>query len=309
MTDKLRKSTKPPFHTTRLDRVEEGDSTSDALGTAYAPSPRPTFARPTLIRRSEATRHLWGDGTSGCVADLIYASTDAIHALVFGLPAGGSFSHSEEYRTVFGADEVLHVLSGTMVLANPETGEVCRVPRGGRVFFRKDTWHHAFAHGGEPLRVFEIFAPPPSSGTSGAYARTRPYLDDSIYADDSILGNLQGSAVPPQTIHVLRDEHVVWRRDLGVLIGMLVSTKHLTVHTLEINPSEVAKRHVHRGDEILYVLDGELWIRAWHEGRAHVFELVPDDACFIPMGCEHEYRNYGSVTCQALVGVAPDYSS
>jgi quercetin dioxygenase-like cupin family protein len=272
----------------------------------YSPSPRPSFDRPTAIRAAAATRHVWGDSESGEVADRIYASTDRIHALVFCLPAGGSFRHSPEYRTVFGADEVLHVLAGTMVAANPETGEVHRVARGERIFFGPDTWHHAFAHGGEALEVLELFAPPPAAGTSGAYARTRPYLEDSRYADDSALGTTPGER-PPGTMHVLRAADVVWRRELGVLTGVVASTEHLTVVTHELNPGEAALPHTHGGDELLYVLSGEFWVRAWHGDEVHVYELGPGDAFYVPMGDRHEYRNHGSGLAEAIAGIAPSY--
>ncbi len=156
----------------------------------YAPSPRPSFDVPTHITRAGVTRHIWGDDEAGLVADWIYASTERVHALVFGLAPGQAFRHSREFRTVFGADEVLHVLSGTMVLANPESGEVERLEPGESVFFQADTWHHAFAHGPEPLRVLELFAPPPAAGASGAYARTRPFLEASTYQDPRLLGQL-----------------------------------------------------------------------------------------------------------------------
>ena len=145
--------------------------------TTYRPSPRPTFDGPAAIPYASVTRHIWGDAEAGEVADWIYASTERVHALVFGLAPGAWFRHSPEFRTIFGADELLYVLRGTMVLANPETGEVLRVPRGGTAFFRSDTWHHVHAHGNEELRVLELYAPPPSTGSSGAYARTRPYLE------------------------------------------------------------------------------------------------------------------------------------
>jgi quercetin dioxygenase-like cupin family protein len=273
----------------------------------YTPSPRPSFSVPTLIRRADATRHLWGDDESGVVADLIYASTGLIHALVFELPPGGVFRHSPSHRTVFGADEVLHVLSGTMVIANPETGEVLRVPRGGRVFFHKDTWHHAFAHDGEPLRVLELFAPPPAAGASGAYARARPYLERPRYADDAVLGSLPGPPPAPGTLRVLREDEIVWRRDLGVLAGLLVSTEELTVHTIELGPGDASSAHVHGGDEVLYVLAGSLWVRARADGETYVFELEQHDACFLPAGSEHEYRSYGARPAEALVGIAPRY--
>ena len=92
-----------------------------------SPSPRPTFDGPALIRRADVTRHVWGDPAAGEVFDWIYASTERVHMLVFGLPPGGAFRHSEDYRTIFAADEVLHVLQGTMVLADPQQGEVQRV--------------------------------------------------------------------------------------------------------------------------------------------------------------------------------------
>jgi quercetin dioxygenase-like cupin family protein len=284
------------------------ESAAPSAVQGYSPSPRPSFDKPTAITRETVTRHLWGDDVSGCVSDLIYASTERIHGLVFSIPAGGSFEHSQEFLTVFGADELLEVLSGTMVLANPETGEVERIPAGKRVFFRKDTWHHAFAHGNEPLRVLEIFAPPPAAGASGAYARTRPYLQTSYYADERVLGALPSDERPPRTLRVLGDSDVVWRRDLGVLCGVLVSTEHLTVHTLEINPGEVASVHRHGGDELLYVTEGTLWVRAWQDTQPYVFELDRDDACLIPAGCEHEYRSHSDQTVHATIGVAPKYA-
>jgi quercetin dioxygenase-like cupin family protein len=273
----------------------------------YSPSPRPTFDGPAQIRRSDVTRHVWGDPEAGEVADLIYASTELVHCLVFGLAPGGRFTHSPEFRTVFGADELLHVLSGTMVIADPETGEVQRVAAGQSVSFGPNTWHHAFAHGGEPLRVLEIFAPPPAAGTSGAHSRTRPYLETSTYADDSVLGNVPGATAGRGAFRVVRDDEIVWRRDLGVLAGVLLSSEQLTVHSLELNPGERAAEHAHGGDEILFVTRGTLWVRAWHEGATAVFELGPEDAAYIPRGCLHEYRVYDGGPAEAIVGVAPQY--
>jgi quercetin dioxygenase-like cupin family protein len=263
----------------------------------YSPSPRPNYTVPTAITRAGVTRHLWGDEESGVVADLIYASTQAIHALVFILPPGGAFRHSSEYRTVFAADEVLHVLSGTMMLSNPETGDVERVPQGGSVFFGPDTWHHAFAKGDEPLHVLEFLAPPPASGSTGAYARSRPYLEHARYEREDDTAQ--------STLRLLRDEDVVWHGELGVRSGTLVETPRLAAQTIEIGPAEASTWHSHSGDEVLYVLEGTLWVRARHADTTYVFELGRDDACLLPAASEHEYRNYGAVTVKTLVGIAP----
>ena len=275
--------------------------------TAYRPSPRPTFEGPALITRREVTRHIWGDPEAGEVADWIYASTDRIHCLVFGLPAGGAFRHSPEFRTVFGADELLYVLEGTMLLCNPESGEVERIAAGSSVVFRQNTWHHAHAHGGEPLRVIEFFAPPPSAGTSGAHARTRPYLEQPRASDDALLGRIVPGAERARSLLPVREADVVWRRDLGVLVGLHLSTEHITAGVLEINPGEASAVHEHPGDEVLFVLDGTLHVRAWHRGEVYVFELGPEDACFLPAASRHEYRAYGACV-RALVAVAPQWS-
>jgi quercetin dioxygenase-like cupin family protein len=169
------------------------------------------------------------------------------------------------------------------------------------VFFGRDTWHHAFAHGGEPLHVLELLAPPPASGSTGAYSRTRPYLEHPVYARE---GDADSGSTR-NTLRVLRDEDIVWRRDLGVLSGTVAETSRLTVLTIEINPGESSAWHTHAGDELLYVLDGRLWVRAADGDTTYVFELGQDDACLLPAGCDHEYRNYGAVTARTLVGIAP----
>ncbi len=272
-----------------------------------ASSPRPDFDGPALIRRADVTRHVWGDPAAGEVFDWIYASTEQVHMLVFGLAPGAGFRHSEDYRTIFAADELLHVLQGVMVIADPETGEVQRAGVGENVFFRRDTWHHAFALGPEPLRVLELFAPPPAAGASSAYARAQPYLEESRYGDDRLLGHWPPAQPPEPRLRVLRPADVLWRRDLGVLCGILVSTEHLTVATLEVGPGEAAALHEHGGDEVLMALEGALWVRAWFDGGVRVFELEPEDVCYLPAGSRHEYRNAGGATARAICGIAPRY--
>lgn len=288
---------------------KEPDSVPPGHGgrTAYRPSPRPRFSGPAAIPYATVTRHIWGDAEAGEVSDWIYGSTDKIHALVFGLAPGGSFRHSPEFRTVFGADEVLTVLSGTMILANPETGEVIRVPSGESAFFRANTWHHVFAYGSEPLRVLEFLAPPPSQGTTGAYARSRDYLAHARYSDDSVLGHLPRATPTGGTLTWVRPHDVVYRLEGDGLVGLLGSTEHLTAATLELASGKAGSVHAHGGDEILYVRSGTLTVRAWTADHTHVFELSADDAAFIPAGVAHEYRNYTAIEAEALVGVAPQY--
>src|SRR5438128_686110 len=109
-----------------------------------APSPRTVFSSPTHIPFDKTIHRMWGDQETGQVPDWIYISGEKIHQLIFKLAPGATFKHSANYRTYFAADVVYSILSGALVLINPETGEAHRAEAGETMFFRRDTWHHGF---------------------------------------------------------------------------------------------------------------------------------------------------------------------
>lgn len=279
----------------------------------YTPSPRPTFDGPAHIPYAAAARFLWGDSDSGEVADWVYVSSNKIHQLVFALAPGGGFRHSVEYRTRFAADEVFYVLSGTMLLANPETGEVHRVETGEAAFFRRDTWHHAFNQSAEQLRVLELFAPPPSQGTSGAYARSKPNLTNVTYVQDQLLTHWpmqRERALQEHTMRVLREPDACWRlegSDHPALVGLWVSTEHLTVGKVYLRPGQQTDIHIHGGDESLYLLEGMLQVHVPENTGQRLFELTPGDGFYIPQGVPHQYYNISGQPLSLIFAVAPSY--
>lgn len=277
---------------------------------SYAPSPRPTFDRPTRIPFQGVTRHLWGDDEAGRVDDWIYVSSGKIHQLVFGLAPGQAFRHSPEFRTVFGADEVLYVLEGEFGCANPETGEVLVVRPGQAVFFRKDTWHHGFNLGTTPVRVLEFFAPPPSTGTSGAYARTRPYVERSRYTRDEFLGRLPMERAPFRTMTPLAERDVHWRLEgerQSLLVGLYAATEHLTSGKGRLLPGQRSDVMRFGGDCGLYQLGGRLNVLAPEAEGQRWFDLEPKDGFFLPAGAPWQLYNPGSEPAEYLFGVAPRY--
>lgn len=279
----------------------------------YSSSPRPTFDAPAPIPYSTVTRHLWGDEDSGEVADWIYVSSDHIHQLVFGLPPGDSFRHSDAYRTVFAADEVLYVLSGELVLANPETGEVHRVLPGEAAFFRRDTWHHAWNVSTDELRVLELFSPPPSKAASGAYARTKPYLHDVRYTRDDWLGRwpaVANEARSGHTIRVLRAQDVLWRMEgdeRRLLVGILASTEHLTVGMVRLLPGQRSDVRRHGGATSLYLRSGRLHVRLTDQPPPSWHELSSGDGFYLPRGTPYQYYNMSAEPVEFIFGVAPTY--
>jgi len=281
---------------------------------AYKSSPRPVFDGPTPIPYAQVTRHIWGDAAAGLVDDWIYVSSDKIHQLVFGMPPGDGFRHSESFRTVFAADEVLLVLMGTMVIANPESGETHLVRQGESVFFQKDTWHHAFAWGDQELRVLEYFAPPPSTGSSGKYAATKTYVSDIRYERSGLIGQwpaAQAQANAAATIRVLREADRLWSLDRGdprVLTGIIASTDQLTAGTVRLSPGGRSQTLGHGGAAGLYVLAGRVNILIDDPDASPVwFELHPQDGFYIPQGTRYRAFNMGGAPAEYAFGVAPLY--
>jgi mannose-6-phosphate isomerase-like protein (cupin superfamily) len=280
---------------------------------SYAASPRPTFDVPTAIPFASVTRHLWGDDAAGRVDDWIYVSSGRIHQLLFGLPSGQAFRHSESYRTVFGADELLYVVEGMLGLANPETGEVKVARTGEAVFFRKDCWHHGFSLGTEPLKVLEYFAPPPSTGSSGAYAKTRPYVSENRYAEPAILGRWpmdRAALTAGDRMQHLTDLDLRWRMEgegQGLLVGLYCATEHLTAGKARLLPGQKGALRRHGGDLGLMVLSGGLNVLCPEAVGQKWFDAGPMDGFFVPEGAPYQVWNMGDAPVEYLFGVAPGY--
>jgi len=271
---------------------------------------------PGAVPASSAVLKLWGDEEAGLVSDRIYVSNEKIQLMVFSMPPGARFGHSEAARTALAADELYYVLNGALVLANPETGEVHRVERGDAISFGRDTWHHGFSHGTEALEVLEFFAPPPATGSSQPYARTRPYLSGSTYVQDEWLERWTDAADEARAKHTQRPvRDVLWRlegTDDPVLIGIYLSTPELTAGSLDLLPGQRSEALVRGGDEAGYVVSGQMSLflpdgpdpegpgNAWHQ-------MEPGDAWYVPQGVPHRYFNMTDEPVRAVFGVAPRY--
>ena len=283
---------------------------TETTPSGYVPTPRPTFDSPTVIRFEDAVTATWGDDASGHVFDRIFVSSSKIHHIIYELEPHGAFTHSEAYRTIFAAYEVMYVLSGELALANPETGEVVRALPGEAVAFGPDTWHHGFNVSADTLRVLEFFAPPPSTGTSGTYARTRPMLEQSRYTRDDLLGSWPDAPAPGSrtTLRVVREPDYLWRIEGETnrsLFGVIASWLELTVGKLSLPPARITDPRQHGGDMSLLVVAGTVTTQLADD----TVELRTNDALYVPEGNEYRLQNASSQPADLVCGVAPRYVS
>ncbi len=181
---------------------------------------------------------------------------------------------------------------------------------GEAAFFRRDTWHHGMSEGPGPLRVLELFSPPPARGTSQAYAQTRPYLETSTYVQDRWLGRWPQAAQDARrafTMKVLRPADLLWRLEgasQAALVGLLVSTEHLTAGMMRVLPGQSTGERVHGGDCILYLVAGQAKVELPGAGT---FALDLHDAFYVPDGISYRVVNADAAPAELLFGVAPTY--
>jgi mannose-6-phosphate isomerase-like protein (cupin superfamily) len=159
--------------------------------------------------------------------------------------------------------------------------------------------------------VLEFFAPPPSTGTSGPYARTREYLPEErwAYGDDAMIGAFSGTATREGTMRVVRSDDRSHRLEGDALVGLIASTEQLTVASLRVVPGGTSDLVSRGGDTLLFVEQGTMLVQVESAGEQQVFRLDRWDAAYVPQGASYRVEGAGDGPADAIVGVAPSYVS
>jgi len=239
---------------------------------------------PVVVRYADLERRDLGDEEAGRLSDWFYADNVRLNLNIVGMAPNGAALHSDQNRSIFGADELFYVLEGTMVQANPVTGEVLVIRPGEATFFRQDTWHHQWNYSNHQLRMLEFFQPSPKAGTGGRYAREKENIVPPFrHGRDDLLGRwpmARADAAGERTMWAIRDEEILWRMEGGVrgrelLVGIMASTEHMTVGKIEFLAGQRSSEYAHEGDKVVFVEAGNLHIEfptpgdgwSWIPGR------------------------------------------
>ncbi len=268
---------------------------------AYKPSPKPNFDKPTHIKYNKIETYMWGDEEAGRVKDWIYVSNESLHQIIFGMEADGNFKHSDQYRTIFGADELLYVLSGILVINNPETGETHRILPGESVFFQKDTWHHAFNYSEEYLQVLEFFSPPPITGTSGNYAKEKKLLTKSIY-DRKFETSVDRFFKNQETFKIIRENDYIWSLNgpnQEILIATLIKTKFLDVKIINLSPGKKSHDIQFNNNTSYLSLNDNIKVSLSSENKE--YNLNYKDGLYFPAFTTFNLKNLNNFNVQIIV--------
>lgn len=290
---------------------------SDSRGSNTAPM---VFGQnPVLVRRSEATRSLWGDEESGQIADLFYGHGEQLSGVIFSLGPGHRVGASEKWKPVPMDYEhrFFYVLRGTLATHNPETGDIAVAGPGEAITWRGGQFHFAYNVGQDEVVALDWFAPverPVAVAESAWSEAKRPLLrweagrydllerwpdGRGAYRDEAVDAGVMTTVSPRTALHFI---HGTRRPQL---MSILASSPDLTVGTFTLRAGTHTEPEQHPGDEVIFATVGRLHVhlpdtRQW-------FEMEPLDCLFIPGGTPHEYWSYGDDTVQAVFGVAPRY--
>ena len=266
----------------------------------YKPSPKPTFNKPTHIQYKNIETYMWGDQVAGKVKDWIYVSNESLHQIIFGMEPGGNFKHSDQYRTIFGADELLYVLSGILVISNPETGEIHKVNPGESVFFQKDTWHHAFNYSDEYLQVLEYFSPPPITGTSGAYAKERELLKKNIYQRNNLYVPNKGFK-NQDSFTIITERDYLWSLEgdnQEVLLGTLVKSPFLDVKIINLKPNQETHVFIFDKNTSYLSLSDNIEINLINNNEK--FLMRTKDGFYFPQSSSFKIKNLNNIEAKLI---------
>jgi mannose-6-phosphate isomerase-like protein (cupin superfamily) len=272
---------------------------------------------PMLVRRADARRFLWGDEESRQVSDLIYGRGERLSAVIYSLGPGHWFGASSAWKPLYDQHRFYYVVQGMLAIHDPEDGSVSIAHAGEAVTWRGARYHFGYNFGDEETVVLDWFAPP---------ERPPDVPEISVSGAKRALGDFKGGRYEllgawPDRYPTSRQEafergdvvtvgpgdalNLIHGSKRPMHVSILSSSDVLTAGTFALRASEASEPDEHPGDEVLFVLSGQLHVHLPESGEW--FELAPLDCLFIPEGVPHQYWSYGAQATKAAFCVSPKY--
>ncbi|HEY0104693.1 MAG TPA: hypothetical protein VGB91_01320 [Rhizomicrobium sp.] len=260
-----------------------------------------------LVRRADAPQLVWGDDECGFVPDLLHVSCAQMDLLAFRLPPGGRYTASGTNRAVYRTDVAMYVLQGQFTVQLPESGEVAVVEAGELMLLPMRSFHFGYNFSDRELWVIEAIPkvpplPTPYTGTFPVpglgidarglkdFPRSRPEAQAKI----CVIGRSAAC-------------NVILGSDRKVLMRVLASCENVSVAVFDLLAGQRSETFRCEKDATLYVERGRLHVRIAAEGLWD--EMNPEDAFFLPAGCEWQVFNGGDKTASAHFALAGNFAA
>lgn len=286
-------------------------------GLLQAPKNVIKFDKPTLVRRAEAVRFLWGDEKAHFVPDLIYGRGERIAGLIFRLAPGEYFRTSDTWRTIYDQDRYYYVVCGELTIQDPETGDIAFAKAGEAIYWRGARYHFGYNFSFEETMVLDWYAPQERAANIPEIvaSASKKRLEGRIDGREDLLKNWPSAASADRTMRCKEGRVTTLRRAdalpfiLGeatpVRMDIFASSANLTAGVFDLRPSIMSDAESHGGDETLFALEGS--VHVYLPDTYDWFELHPLDCLYLPEGTRHQYANNGTTVAKAAFCVTPNY--
>jgi oxalate decarboxylase/phosphoglucose isomerase-like protein (cupin superfamily) len=277
-----------------------------------------TFLKgPTVVRYCDASRFLWGDPSSGEVADVIYGRNELVGTLIYKLRPGACFTSSDSWKAFFDQHRFYYVLRGQLTVKDPESGEVAVADVGEAVHWRGAKWHFGYNFTNEECVVLDWYAPQerPAHVSELEFGATKPKFQTERAGRSDLLGRwpdaLDAARVEARSnggmiTATKRDAlHFVHGRQRPVLESLFVSTAELTAGVVDLVAGAHSENRSHPSDKVIFVTDGKLHV--YLPDTFDWFELDEWDLLYLPPATQHQYWNYTDRPVSFAFMVVPRY--
>lgn len=257
---------------------------------------------PTLVRRAETPRVLWGDEQSGFVNDLYFGASPSLVMLEICLPPGGFYRASDDWKANYDSDGCFYILQGQYTLQFPDTGEICVAEAGQAIQMNGPQWHYGYNFSDTELRVMEAISPtPPFDIRTDLVIPETPLGFDAKAMHD--FPSTRGAG--ESRLKVITKETslpAVVGQENPILMQVLTSGAQVSTALFDLLAG-------HRSDKFCFSKDTTLMVE---HGRAHVRipetggwdELLAGDMFFFPAGTTWDVFNHADETASLYLVVA-----
>ncbi len=315
-----------------MSNRKDESSVPDWVGTTPFP---PNKKRPCKITEDMYVSILYGFETTQ-VENQLFVSTDKILMAEWVLPPG---SHYEPAGLHPHGDECYYLIEGDATAFNGETGETFSFRAGDAMLIPQSTRHQIYNFTNRRIIAVGVVAPTiwadDGIGTIIPQVEHPRFLkgpEEPRYAEPSLLKhapphfkrNIDALGSWPLPGPKLREEKqlfiikpegqlaLIHGEKRHVLFSFVVSNDYMHLAVLKVPVAGVSEFESHGGDEVIYVLEGELCVRIptsederTDQATYPHFRLKSQEKMLIPEGTRHQYINFTNDVVTAYVAVAP----
>jgi len=97
-----------------------------------------------------------------------------------------------------------------------------------------------------------------------------------------------------------------------ILVSFFVSNDYINFGTMQIPKGIYSDPEIHKGDEVLFVLEGKLSVQTYDKEKNdsssvlnEIYEIYEGEQFLIPERIKHRYLNFSDTVVKVLFGIAP----